>query len=90
MKAIAGFWALLFVAACADQPRSSLGDSPVKDVRCPSFLDHKSCMARAERECGGRITVLSAPGEEEMIGLGSTVPIDGRIVYRTMRVRCEE
>lgn len=82
---------VLVFAACAGQPRSSLGDSPIRDVRCPSFLDDSGCLARAKRECGSEnVTVISAPPDEERIGQGSTVPIEGTIEHRILTVRCEE
>ena len=83
--------AMLVLASCAGQQPSSLGDSPIRDVRCPSFLDESGCLARAKRECGSeRVTVISAPPEDERLGQGSTVPIEGSIVYRILTVRCEE
>jgi hypothetical protein len=91
MKVVPVFMTLLFVTACADQPQTSLGDSPVRDVRCPSFLEDEQCLARARRECGSEnITVLSAPPQGEQIAQGHTVPIEGTIVYRIFTVRCEE
>lgn len=83
--------ALPVVAACAGQPPTSLADSPIRDVRCPSFLDDSGCLARAKRECGtDRVTLISAPPGDERLGRGSTVPIEGRIEYRILTVRCEE
>ena len=83
--------AALLVAGCAGQPEGSLGDSPIRDVRCPTFLDDTGCLARAKRECGTEsITVVREPQEEERIGRGTTVPIEGKIEYRTLRVLCEE
>ena len=89
MKIVRIVTALLLTAACAQQPQSSLGDSPIRHVRCPTFLDHKTCVARAERECGGEVTVVARPAEGDIVGEGSTVPIEGRIEYRTITVRCE-
>lgn len=83
--------AMLVLVSCAGQQQSSLGDSPIRDVRCPSFLDESGCLARAKRECGSeRVTVISAPPEDQRLGQGSTVPIEGTIVYRILTVRCEE
>lgn len=83
--------AMLVLASCAEQPRSSLGDSPIRNVRCPSFLDGSGCLARAKRECGSeRVTVISAPPDNGRVGQGSTVPVEGRIEYRILTVRCEE
>ena len=83
--------AMLVVVSCAEQPPTSLGDSPIRDVRCPSFLDEDACLARAKRECGSeRVTVISAPPADEPVGQGSTVPIEGTIRHRIVTVRCEE
>jgi len=77
------------IAACAAQTPASLGDSPVVNVRCPSFLDRDGCLDRARRECGdSEVTVLREP-DAAAVGEGSTVPIEGEIRYRTIIVRCE-
>ena len=91
MKVIPAVMAPLFAAACAGQAQTSLGDSPVKDIRCPSFLEDAQCLARARRECGtDGITVLRAPPKGGQIAQGNTVPIEGSIVYRIFTVRCDE
>lgn len=83
--------AMLVLASCADQPRPSLGDSPIRDVRCPSFLDDSGCIARAKRECGSEhVTVISALPDDDRVGQGSTVPIEGTIQHRILTVRCED
>ena len=83
--------AMLVLASCAGQQPSSLGDSPIRDVSCPSFLDDNGCLARAKRECGSeRVTVISVPPDEQSLGQGNTVPIEGTIKHRIVTVRCEE
>jgi hypothetical protein len=78
------------ICACSSAPATSLGDSPIHDIRCPSFLDRDSCLERAERQCeSGKYTVLSEPPEPDNIGEGRTVPIEGTIKYRIITVRCE-
>jgi hypothetical protein len=91
VRFLAAMTGMLVFGGCAEQTRSSLGDSPIRDVRCPSFLDDSGCLARARRECGSeRVTVISAPPENERLGQGSTVPIEGTIEHRILTVRCEE
>ncbi len=90
MRTILLVAALLFTAACAEQPATSLGDSPLKEIRCPTFLDDTGCVKRAERACGTeRVTVISTSEDVEELGRGTTVPIEGTIRYRLIVVRCE-
>ena len=90
MRIILPIGALLFSAGCAEHPTASLGDSPVKEIRCPTFLDDTGCIERARRACGTeRVTVISAPDDVEVLGKGSTVPIEGTIRHRLIVVRCE-
>jgi hypothetical protein len=90
MKVILQVIPFLLVFSCGGQPAASLGDSPIKEIRCPSFLDQTGCIERAKRECGSeRVTVLSVPPKDEVLGQGSTVPIEGAITHRIITVRCE-
>ena len=78
------------IAACGSAPPPSLGDSPIHEVRCPSFLDRDGCLQRAERTCdGGQYTILSEPADKS-VGEGSTVSIEGTIKHRIVTIRCDE
>lgn len=90
MKATSVIAAALLATACAAEPAASLGDSPLKEVRCPTFLDDTGCIERAKRTCGTeRVTVVSAPADVDVLGKGKTVPIEGTIRHRVLVVRCE-
>ncbi len=82
----------LYAVACSTSPPpASLGDSPIHEIRCPSFLDRNACLERAERQCeGGQYTILSEPPRDDDIGEGHTVPVEGTIKHRIITVRCDE
>lgn len=90
MKALVMSLALLIAATCGGQPPASLGDSPIKEVRCPSFIGRSGCLERARRTCGTeRITVIGSMPDVDVIGRGTTVPIEGTIKHWIVTVRCE-
>jgi len=86
--------ALYCLTACAsaDAPRS-LGDSLVHDIRCPNFEPWRMCVDKAEQQlCEGRSSRLVSPTAEELDrdrADGQTVPIEGSIRRRTIRIVCD-
>ena len=92
MKAAMALLVLAGMAACSSTPpTSSLGDSPIHEIRCPSFLDKDACLARAERQCdGGQYTVLSGTAGDDSASVGQTVPAEGTIKHRIVTIRCDE
>ena len=94
MKAGAILFPLALLAACGfPEPKPSLGDSGVYDIRCPNFMDWKMCVDNARKqECGGADLEIISPDIEALERTdrgGSTVPVEGEIRHRTITVMCE-
>jgi len=84
---------LFALGACSTPDTSSLGDSPVHDISCPNFMEWKMCLSRGERICGEAGYQLISPSVEELEKdevQGRSVPIEGKIRYRTITIMCEE
>jgi len=92
MKATMTALLLVGTVACSTAPpASSLGDSPIHEISCPSFLDKDACLTRAERQCdGGQYTVLSGSAGDDSASVGQTVPAEGTIKHRIVTIRCDE
>lgn len=93
MKPRATILLLCSLGACSTPDTSSLGDSPVHDISCPNFMEWKMCLSRGERICNGAGYRLISPSAEELEKnevQGRTVPIEGKIRYRTITIMCEE
>lgn len=93
MRANVAALLLWLVGACSTTDTSSLGDSPLHDISCPNFMEWKMCLSRGERLCGEAGYRLISPSAEELEKnevQGRTVPIEGKIRYRTLTIMCEE
>ena len=81
------------VGACTTTDTSSLGDSPLHDISCPTYLEWEMCVAKGKRLCeGGDYRLISPSAEEleESKTQGRTVPIEGQIRYRTITIMCNQ
>ncbi len=84
----------VFLGACSTaEPDSSAGDSYVHDINCPNFMTWEMCLDRAKKnECDGANAKVVSPSIEELEASergGSTVPVEGKIRHRTIRIACE-
>lgn len=80
--------------ACASPPfEPSVGVSPVHEIRCPTFVPWKMCLADANRpRCedeGVRLLRPSVETLDEQFVDARTVPVEGRIRRRFLGVMCE-
>lgn len=94
MKALIALSVLAAAAGCGWQTvESSVGDSPAHEIRCPTFVPWRMCVAKADRrfcnDAGARLLRPSPEELDEAIDDGHTVPVEGRIRYRYLVVLCE-
>jgi len=96
-------FASLFAVACSSQvSTTSIGDSPVHEIKCPSFSAWEICVARGTKKfCNGAESRLLSPTSEELDRLhgdgrivstdfGDGLPAAARITYRKITIMCEE
>lgn len=93
MKALIALSVLLRCSACGWQTvDSSAGDSPVHAIKCPTFVPWAMCVEKADRRFCNRegARLVHPPAEEldEALADGHTVPVEGRIRYRSIVVMC--
>ena len=86
---------VVFGSSCNTQaPVSSVGDSPVHQLKCSSVSSWEMCVARGtKKNCNGATSRVLNPSVDELEDIrndGQAVPPEGSITRRTITIVCEE